>query len=146
MSGVRYRTHDRSALQHANSFAASANAPRPAHPCAPILDCMDCPRCGRANPEGVQFCTQCHETLLFKCPVCWHVQMHGGDCDECGANFGAYWRLAVNRESKVDAQVELDKTKARMSLLVSVLMAPLLGGRWVLRILFGRLFARLFAR
>jgi predicted amidophosphoribosyltransferase len=107
---------------------------------------MICPRCGRDNREGVQFCTNCHETLLFKCPVCWHVQEHGGTCEKCGASFAAFWELAAVYQAKEDQQVASDKLKARASLLASVLMAPLLGGRWVLRMLFGRLLARLFAR
>lgn len=60
---------------------------------------MTCPKCGAANPNGVQFCTHCHATLLFKCPKCDHSQPHGGSCDACGLDMDFFWKrhLAIKR-------------------------------------------------
>jgi|SRR5580700_21139 hypothetical protein len=60
---------------------------QPAH--GPVV----CPECGRANAEGVEFCTHCHHTLLFRCPMCWNVQRHGGTCDKCHLDLDRYWRV-----------------------------------------------------
>jgi len=107
---------------------------------------MICPRCGRANPEGVQFCTLCHETLLFKCPICWHVQKHGGSCEKCGTNFTAYAGLCLAQISHEEQQAAIDRFKGEVSLLSQILLIPLTGGRWLWRLIIGRLVSRLLAR
>lgn len=60
---------------------------------------MTCPKCSAASPDGAQFCTHCHATLLFKCPKCDHLQNHGGICDGCGLNLDEFWtqHLAIKR-------------------------------------------------
>jgi predicted amidophosphoribosyltransferase len=98
------------------------------------------------NPQGVRFCTLCHETLLFKCPVCWHVQKHGGSCEKCGANFAAYAGFCLAQTAREEQQAAIDRFKGEVSLLSQILLVPLVGGRWLLRLIFGRLVSRLIAR
>jgi uncharacterized membrane protein YvbJ len=84
---------------------------------------MICPKCGVANAEGLQFCTHCHATLIFKCPKCGHTQMHGATCDACGLNFDAFWKqqLAikhVKEESRERRQLEQEVDDIRTALTV----------------------------
>jgi uncharacterized membrane protein YvbJ len=97
---------------------------------------MQCPNCGVDNPDTVQFCTRCHETLLWKCPKCWHQQRHGGTCERCGLNFAAYWQLALARETSQEQRVQLDRLKGRASMLTQILLAPFTGGRSLIGFLF----------
>ena len=52
---------------------------------------MICAKCGHDNPGDTQFCTNCHQTLIYRCPKCWHEQRHGGACGKCGLDMTAYW-------------------------------------------------------
>ncbi len=54
-----------------------------------------CPECGHENPDDKQFCAQCHHTMFYRCPKCWHQQLTAGVCDKCGFNMGAYWTRQV---------------------------------------------------
>jgi hypothetical protein len=96
---------------------------------------MQCPKCGVDSPDTVQFCTRCHETLLWKCPKCWHQQRHGGSCERCGLNFSVFWQATLERQREEDARVGLDRLKGRGSMLMQILMAPFTGGRSLLGLL-----------
>jgi predicted amidophosphoribosyltransferase len=99
---------------------------------------MTCAKCGAANAEGVQFCTKCHATLLFKCPNCAHAQTHGGTCESCGATFDLFWASYLALKSKQEQQVKIDKFKAEAGMFMRILMLPLAGGASLTRFLFGQ--------
>lgn len=115
---------------------------------------MTCPTCGVANAEGVQFCTNCHATLLFKCPQCEHMQTHGATCESCGTNFDVFWASYLALKSHEEEQVEKDKLKSEAGALVQILTLPLAGGASLARFVFGqavtqaigRVFSRLTSR
>src|SRR5579863_5316803 len=115
---------------------------------------MTCTKCGAANAEGVQFCTNCHATLLFKCPNCAHMQTHGCTCDSCGANFDLFWASYLALKTHETQQVEIDKLKAEAGTFMQILTLPFAGGASLTRFLFGqaatqfigRIFSRLTSR
>ncbi|HEV2314675.1 MAG TPA: zinc-ribbon domain-containing protein [Candidatus Acidoferrales bacterium] len=107
---------------------------------------MTCPKCGAANAEGVQFCTNCHATLLFKCPNCAHMQTHGGTCESCGANFDLFWASYLALKSHETQQVEIDKLKAEAGTFMQILMLPLAAGASFTRFLFGQAIAQAVGR
>jgi 8-oxo-dGTP pyrophosphatase MutT (NUDIX family) len=107
---------------------------------------MLCPKCGHANPDGTPFCMECHATLLFKCPVCWHQQTHGGNCDQCGTNFAAYWSLAADREAQEEARVDVDRVESSASTLLQFFFWPYNLIRTALTLILLRLLPRLFPR
>lgn len=102
----------------------------------------------------MQFCTNCHTTLLFKCPNCAHMQTHGGTCENCGANFELFWASYLALKSHEERQVKIDKVKAGASTFMQILMLPLAGGASLTRFLFSqaafqamsRIFSRLISR
>jgi hypothetical protein len=88
---------------------------------------MTCPECGAVNAEGVQFCTHCHATLIFKCPICDHRQTHGGVCDACGLNFDVFWkqRLAVKRVK--EENFERKQTEQQVNAIRAAMTVPFSG-------------------
>lgn len=88
-----------------------------------------CPECGRANAEGVEFCTHCHHTLLFRCPMCWNVQRHGGTCDKCHLDLDRYWRVeGASEQAQLihDEALSFEKYKEPpRSVLLTLLAIPL---------------------
>lgn len=107
---------------------------------------MQCPKCGQENAGGVQFCTRCHATLFFKCPVCWHTQATCGRCEKCGTDYAAYATACIEQSASEEQKADIDRFVGRTSWLAQLALAPLSGGRSLLRLLFGRIFARLFVR
>src|SRR5487761_1035699 len=107
---------------------------------------MTCPKCGTANAEGVQFCTNCHATLLFKCPQCEHMQTHGGTCDSCGTNFDVFWASYLALKSNEEQQDEKDKLKAEIAALAQIVTLPLAGGAALARFVFGQAFMQAIGR
>lgn len=101
---------------------------------------MQCPKCGRENPDGAAFCTQCHATLVFKCPKCWHEQNHGGKCDHCGADFaqlqGVYFGKVVAEEMN-DTQNEVNRANAAANAVTNpVLTVVTILVRWIYTLFF----------
>lgn len=103
---------------------------------------MTCPKCGAENAEGVQFCTTCHATLLFKCPSCAHMQNHGGVCDACGLNMNLFWAAFLATKREEDQKIAHDKTMAAIHEAATVATAPIAAGRNISQFLFAQLFQR----
>lgn len=74
---------------------------------------FNCSNCGHENPDDSQFCTSCHNILLYKCPNCWNLQRHPGKCEKCGVDLAQAWNVqaatamasAINEE-----QTNIDKS------------------------------------
>lgn len=105
---------------------------------------MTCPKCGAENPDGVQFCTTCHATLLFKCPKCEHMQNHGGVCDACGLNLTAFWAAYLETKTEEDQKLEHDKTMAAIHNAAAIATAPIAAASNVSQFFLFQLFGRLF--
>jgi zinc-ribbon domain len=105
-----------------------------------------CPKCGATNPDGVQFCTQCHATLFFKCPRCEHVQARDGLCEQCGMNMDLFWTSYLAAKSSEQNRIDLDKMKAEAGWFLQILLLPLAAGQSVARFLFGQALAQAFSR
>jgi hypothetical protein len=88
---------------------------------------MDCPKCGTANADGVQFCTHCHTTLIFKCPECEHRQTHGGRCDVCGEDFAFFWARHFTKKDAEASRIEKDKAEAEANAVRTALTVPFSG-------------------
>jgi hypothetical protein len=69
-----------------------------------------CPKCSQPNLDTAQFCTRCHQTLLYRCPKCWHEQHASGKCEKCGEDLALYWtrQLALARADLVKDRAEND--------------------------------------
>lgn len=52
-----------------------------------------CSKCGQSNTDDAQFCTSCHNILLYKCPRCWNLQRHSGKCEKCGVDLTQAWNV-----------------------------------------------------
>ena len=82
------------------------------------------------------------------------MQMHGGTCDSCGANFDLFWASYLALKSREEQQVKIDKFKAEVGIFMRILTLPLAAGASFTRFLFGqaamqfigRLFSRLTSR
>jgi len=105
---------------------------------------MTCPKCGAANLDGVQFCTTCHATLLFKCPKCEHMQNHGGVCDACGLNLTAFWVTYLETKSEEEQKIAHDKTVASIGKAVNAVEAPFAAGRSLSQFFLFQFLGRLF--
>jgi hypothetical protein len=68
-----------------------------------------CPTCSQESSDATAFCTRCHQTLLFRCPMCWHEQRHTGKCEACGVDMTMYWKrqFAIARADEVKHTHEL---------------------------------------
>ncbi len=71
---------------------------------------LPCPKCSQPNLDTAQFCTRCHQTLLYRCPKCWHEQRASGKCEKCGEDLAAYWtrQMALARADLVKDRAEND--------------------------------------
>jgi hypothetical protein len=107
---------------------------------------MECTRCHHLNAESIEFCTCCHQTLLYKCPHCWHLQARSGTCEKCGCNFGIYWSSYLERTAKERDRVEVERVKSALSILLQILLIPLTGGRALVRFVLGWLASRFLSR
>jgi hypothetical protein len=54
-----------------------------------------CPECGNENSADAQFCVDCHHTMYYRCPNCWHHQQTPGKCEKCGLDMPLYWTTQV---------------------------------------------------
>lgn len=103
---------------------------------------MKCPRCGKDNPEGVQFCTNCHATLFYKCPKCDHMQSHNDVCEKCGTNFAAFWAGYLEHTFSEQQQLENDKLKAKASEALQAATLPFAMSRGISRFLLFQVIGR----
>ena len=69
---------------------------------------QQCPECGHENSDNVQFCVQCHHTMFYRCPKCWHHQQTQHTCENCGLDMAMYWKtqLATARAVLVKEEPE----------------------------------------
>lgn len=103
---------------------------------------MNCPRCGTANVERVQFCTNCHETLFFKCPKCEHIQSHNDVCEKCGTNFATFWSGYLANSYMEQEQLERDKLKAEGMQALNVATLPFAASQGIGRFLIFQVIGR----
>jgi uncharacterized membrane protein YvbJ len=88
---------------------------------------MKCSKCGQENLKAVEFCVRCHTPLHYTCPSCKNVQDHGGQCDQCGADFAKFAAMLVF-QAQSNAQLSRQNTRNRQSILKQVLLLPITGG------------------
>jgi hypothetical protein len=69
-----------------------------------------CPKCSHQNTDAAQFCAHCHQTLIYRCPKCWHEQRAGGKCEKCGEDMIMYWtrQMALARAAEIKERFEND--------------------------------------
>jgi hypothetical protein len=88
-----------------------------------------CPECRRVNPESAHFCTDCHHTLIYRCPKCWHEQRHGGTCDACHLDLDKYWLVyGVTEQAALikEEETNFGKSTERIEgVLMTIAMMPL---------------------
>ena len=72
--------------------------------------------------KAIEFCVRCHYPLRFTCPACKNIQIHGGTCEKCGADFAKYAAMMISRAQLQEAQTREAK-KARHGTLVEILLA-----------------------
>jgi Double zinc ribbon len=99
---------------------------------------MRCPKCQHENPETVQFCLRCHNTLRYICPACKHVQDHGVKCDSCGVDFMKY-AMMLQFEMKKQSDQERERLKTRSSIIKQIILLPITGGFSLLKFFRSRL-------
>ena len=83
---------------------------------------MTCAKCGQENLKAVEFCVRCHYPLRFTCPACKNIQMHGGTCDKCGADFAKYAAMLIVR-AQLQEEQSREAKKSRTGPLIEVLLA-----------------------
>jgi RNA polymerase subunit RPABC4/transcription elongation factor Spt4 len=103
---------------------------------------MVCPKCGTTNADGVQFCTNCHATLFFKCPKCEHIQSHNDTCEKCGTNFAAFWSGYLEHSFEEQEKLDNDKLRAEGVAALQAATLPFTASRGVSRFLFWQLWNR----
>ena len=69
---------------------------------------MHCAACSHENPHGVEFCTHCHATLIFRCGRCWHQQTTHAICEKCGADMDNFWRTQLATAQAIHIKEEAD--------------------------------------
>lgn len=106
---------------------------------------MICSKCGAANADRVQFCTNCHATLIFKCPKCEHTQAHGGRCDICGEDFAFFWARHFSAKDAEDDVIQRDKAKAEANAVRTAVTLPFSGPVGIASFIGVQLFSRLAA-
>lgn len=107
---------------------------------------MTCPKCGATNGEGVQFCTSCHATLIFKCPKCEHTQTHGGQCEACGMSFDAFWASYLAMKTEEEQHVARDRALGEVNKALTIATAPFAAGTSLSRFFLVQLLSRFFGR
>jgi RNA polymerase subunit RPABC4/transcription elongation factor Spt4 len=103
---------------------------------------MNCPKCGTMNADGVQFCTNCHATLFFKCPKCEHMQSHNDVCEKCGTNFAAFWSGYLQQEFQGQEQLDHDKLRAEGVAALQAATLPFSASRGLSRFLLFQIIGR----
>lgn len=112
----------------------------------PVAETFICAKCGYANPASADFCIQCHNTLVHRCPKCWHAQRHGGVCENCGTNMVLFAEAALERSMAEEDRLWWAKFWAGARTFVQILLAPFAGPVGLLRSLVIRLVSMSFSR
>jgi predicted RNA-binding Zn-ribbon protein involved in translation (DUF1610 family) len=98
-----------------------------------VAETYVCSKCGHVNPASADFCIQCHNTLVYRCPKCWHAQRHGGDCDNCGINIAVFVEAALERTMEEEDRLWWAKFWAYAGTLLQILLIPFAGPIGMLR-------------
>jgi hypothetical protein len=106
---------------------------------------MVCPKCGTTNADGVQFCTNCHATLFFKCPKCEHIQSHSDVCEKCGTSFALFWSSYLTDRFAEDHQLEHDKLRAEGVAVLQAATLPFSASQGLSRFFFWQVLNRAVA-
>jgi uncharacterized membrane protein YvbJ len=87
---------------------------------------ITCSKCGHENSDDAQFCTSCHNILLYKCPNCWNLQRHAGKCDKCGVDLAVAWNVqAATAMAGAIKEEETNVAKSGQDLQNTVQMAEM---------------------
>jgi ribosomal protein L40E len=105
-----------------------------------------CSKCGHVNPASADFCIQCHNTLVHRCPKCWHAQRHGGVCENCGTNMALFAEMALERSMAEEDRLWWAQFWAGTAAFVQVLFMPFAGPIGLLRSLVIRLASKALSR
>jgi predicted RNA-binding Zn-ribbon protein involved in translation (DUF1610 family) len=105
-----------------------------------------CSKCGHVNPATADFCIQCHNTLVYRCPKCWHAQRHRGDCDNCGINMAVFAEAALEHTMEQEDRLWWAKFWAYAGTFLQILLIPFAGPIGMLRSLVIRLGSKLLSR
>jgi uncharacterized membrane protein YvbJ len=103
---------------------------------------MVCPRCGKENLDEVQFCTNCHATLFFKCPKCNHTQSHNDVCEKCGTNFATFWSVYLTSKYAEQERLEHDKLRAEGAAALQAATLPFAASQGIGRFLLFQVIGR----
>lgn len=90
----------------------------------------------------MQFCTNCHATLFFKCPKCEHMQSHNDICEKCGTNFAMFWSGYLANSYLEQEQLERDKHKAEAMEALQAATLPIAASGGLLRFLLFQVIGR----
>jgi predicted RNA-binding Zn-ribbon protein involved in translation (DUF1610 family) len=111
-----------------------------------VAETYVCSKCGHANPASADFCIQCHNTLVYRCPKCWHAQRHRGVCENCGINMAVFAEAALERTMEEEDRLWWAKFWAYAGTLMQILLIPFAGPIGMLRSLVIRLGSKLLSR
>ena len=95
---------------------------------------MRCAKCGQENPDTHDFCSRCHAPARYTCPSCRHTQLHGGQCDQCGLDFGKFAAMLVFQGQTTTRQAR-QRQKGRSEIIRQILLLPITGGWSLLKYL-----------
>ena len=65
--------------------------------------------------------------MRYACPACHHLQDHGGQCDQCGVDFGKYAAMLL-LQAQTQAQQERKDLQKRNSIIKHIVLVPITGG------------------
>jgi hypothetical protein len=125
---------------------ADTTSPLKGTPAPAPAETFVCSKCGYVNPASADFCIQCHNTLVHRCPKCWHAQRHGGACDNCGTNMALFAEAALERTMAEEDRVWWAKFWAGASAFGQLLFMPFIGPIGMLRSLIIRLASKAISR
>lgn len=109
-------------------------------------DLVECPKCGHVNSPAADFCTNCHQILIRRCPNCWHEQRQGLICEKCGTIFALAAELALEQSANEEARVQRDKFIARTLTVWQIALLPFTSLAGLVRALVMRIAAGLLSR
>src|SRR5215475_212292 len=74
---------------------------------------MHCASCGFANPEGMEFCTECGTRLQNTCPQCQFANaLQAKFCGKCGTSLTAKQKAKRQKSEKTKKQPSVKRRAA----------------------------------